>query len=216
MRDLRNYSKKFFVRCGKKRALLHQSRGEGESTTMNIIERLSLARGLKGHIANRRARLYRVAYAWCGERHLADDLVQETLARALGKVQQLRDPDRLESWLYSILSNCWGEHLRGHRAGAELDEETLACTHCPERASLTDQLAQRALGLMDSLPMGQRQVMALVALEELTYREVADVLDIPIGTVMSRLSRARQFLADQLRSPATILDTSGPYLRRVK
>lgn len=64
--------------------------------------------------------------------------------------------------------------------------------------------------------MGQRQVMALVALEELTYREVADVLDIPIGTVMSRLSRARQFLADQLRSPATILDTSGPYLRRVK
>ena len=183
---------------------------------MNIIKRLCSAVELKGRIADRRARLYRVAYAWCGERHLADDLVQETMARALGKVQQLRDPDRLDSWLYSILNNCWREHLRGRRPNVELDEDTLASTHCPQHISETDQLAQRMRGLMGSLPMGQRQVIALVALDELTYREVADVLDIPIGTVMSRLSRARQFLAEQFRSPATTSDTSHPYLRRVK
>jgi RNA polymerase sigma-70 factor, ECF subfamily len=183
---------------------------------MNIIKRLCSALELKGRISERRTRLFRIAYAWCGERHLADDLVQETMARALGKVQQLRDPDRLDSWLYSILNNCWREHLRGRRGDVELDEEMPACTHCPERANLIDQLAQRVLDLMGALPLGQRQVMALVALEGLTYREVAEVLDVPIGTVMSRLSRARGILAEQLGAPAVLPESPRTFLRRVK
>ena len=184
--------------------------------TMNIFERLCSARELKGRIADRRSRLYKVAYAWCGERHLADDLVQETLTRALSKSHQLNDPSRLDSWLYSILNNCWKEYLRGRCPCSELDEEVLECTHCPERASLADELAQRVTDLMDRLPVGQRQVMGLVALEELSYREGADALDIPIGTVMSRLSRARQFLAERLSSASRPVEAPRVYLRRVK
>ena len=181
-----------------------------------IIDRLCATRALKGLIAERRGRLYKVAYAWCGERHLADDLVQEAMTRAIGKYHQLRDPSRLDSWLYSILNNCWREHLRGRRSYAELDEQSLECGGCPERLHLSGELAQRVFALMAHLPEGQRQVLALVALEEFSYREVAATLDIPIGTVMSRLSRARRFLAERLHPPGRPVETSQPYLRRVK
>jgi RNA polymerase sigma-70 factor (ECF subfamily) len=184
--------------------------------TRNVFERLCAARELKTRIADRRGRLYRVAYAWCGERHLADDLVQETLTRALGKCHQLEDASRLDGWLYSILNNCWKEYLRGRKPHAELDEALLECTRCPERASLADELTRRVTDLMDRLPVGQRQVLSLVALEDLSYREVAEALDIPMGTVMSRLSRARQFLAERLGSTARPVEAPRVYLRRVK
>ncbi|MEA3275352.1 MAG: RNA polymerase sigma factor [Pseudomonadota bacterium] len=183
---------------------------------MMIIDRLLAPDALKGLIAERRGRLFKVAYAWCGERHLADDVVQEAMARAMDKCHQLRDPSRLDSWLYSILNNCWREHLRGRRPDIELDDQSLECTGCPEQINLSGDLAQRVLELMARLPEGQRQVLALVALEEFSYREVADTLDIPIGTVMSRLSRARQFLADRLEAVNCVADTSRPYMRRVK
>jgi RNA polymerase sigma-70 factor (ECF subfamily) len=69
---------------------------------------------------------------------------------------------------------------------------------------------------MAHMPEGQRQVLSLVALEEFSYREVAETLDIPIGTVMSRLSRARRFLADRIGAAAASPRASRPYLRRVK
>lgn len=188
-----------------------------DRTGMNPVERLCAGRALKRRIAERRGRLYRVAYAWCGDAMLADDIVQETMARALGKFHQLRAPDRLDSWLYSILNNCWREHLRNVRPGVPLDEETLGCADCPEQASVTDDLARRVRDYIGRLPLGQRQVVTLIALEEFTYAEVAEALDIPIGTVMSRLSRARQFLSQRL-SAANRVPGGGhaPYLRRVK
>ena len=183
---------------------------------MHIIDRLCAARALKERIATRRVRLYKVAYAWCGEPHLADDLVQEAMARAMDKYLQLRDPSRLDSWLYSILNNCWREHLRGRRPETELDDQAHESTHCPERINLSSELTERVFELMSRLPEGQRQVLSLVALEELSYREVAEALDIPIGTVMSRLSRARQFLADRLSAANKPLAETRPKLRRVK
>jgi len=183
---------------------------------VKIINRLCAALALKDRIAERRGRLYKLAYAWCGERHLADDLVQEAMSRAMGKCHQLRDPSRLDSWLYSILNNCWREHLRAQRADFELDDESLECTHCPERLNLSGELTHRVFALMARLPEGQRQVLSLVALEEFSYREVAETLDIPIGTVMSRLSRARRFLAEQLGTVTASSRASRPYLRRVK
>ena len=106
--------------------------------------------------------------------------------------------------------------LRGRRSYAELDEQSLEGTGCPERLQLSGELAHRVFALMAHLPEGQRQVLALVALEEFSYREVAATLDIPIGTVMSRLSRARRFLAERLHPPARPVETSQPRLRRVK
>ena len=183
---------------------------------MRIIDQLCASRALKSRIAGRRGRLYRLAYAWCGERYLADDLVQETMARAMHKYHQLRDPSRLDSWLYSILNNCWREHLRGRRPVAELDDEALECDRCPERVNLSREIAERVLALMPCLPDGQRQVLSLVALEQFSYREVADTLDIPVGTVMSRLSRARRFLADRLNVADRPTAKSRTHLRRVK
>lgn len=188
---------------------------EGENS-MNIIDLLCGAPVAKHQIAERRGRLYRVAYAWCGERHLADDLVQETLTRAIAKRHQLREPSRLDSWLYSILNNCWREHLRGRRPQDELDEQSLTSSRCPEGINQSEELCQRVLELMARLPEGQRQVLSLVALEELSYREVAEALDIPIGTVMSRLCRARQFIARALEAPGLTAAATRPHLRRVK
>lgn len=180
---------------------------------MTIIDLLRGGPVAKDQIAERRGRLYRVAYAWCGERHLADDLVQETLTRAIGKRHQLREPSRLDSWLYSILNNCWREHLRGRRRPQdELDEQSLTSGRCPEGINQSSELCQRVLELMARLPEGQRQVLSLVALEELSYREVAEALDIPIGTVMSRLCRARQSIARALEAPGA----TRVQLRRVK
>lgn len=183
---------------------------------MTMIDRLCTARAPKERIAERRERLYKVAFAWCFDRHLADDLVQETLTRAMGKRHQLRDPARLDSWLYSILNNCWREHLRRRRPETEIDEERLECTGCPERLNQARELARCVLDLVARLPEGQRQVLSLVALEGLSYREVADALDIPIGTVMSRLCRARRSVSDGFDALHEPLESPRPLLRRVK
>jgi RNA polymerase sigma-70 factor (ECF subfamily) len=183
---------------------------------MNIVDRLCSARDLRRRIADRRNRLFKVAYAWCGDGYLADDLVQDALTRALDKCHQLKDPARLDSWLYSILNNCWREHLRSRRPDVELDEEKLECPNCPEWFSVRDDLAQRVQELIDRLPMGQRQVVTLIALEEFTYKEVAEALDIPIGTVMSRLARARQFLCERMNAANKVVEMPRPRLRRVK
>jgi RNA polymerase sigma-70 factor (ECF subfamily) len=183
---------------------------------MNIIDRLCVARAFKRRIGECRGRLFKVAYAWYGERHLADDLVQEALTRAMDKHGQLRDPSRLDSWLYSILNNCWREHLRNRRPDADIDDHEIACDRCPETISQSGETAERIMLLMARLPVGQRRVLALVALEELSYRDVAEALDIPIGTVMSRLFRARRFLADQMAADNEAVQPSRLHLRRVK
>jgi RNA polymerase sigma-70 factor (ECF subfamily) len=89
---------------------------------MKLVERFRLANSQRKQIAAARQRLFRVALAWCGNAMLADDLVQETLTTGLHKVHQLRDPQRLHAWLYSILNNCWKQHLRSQRNHEELDE----------------------------------------------------------------------------------------------
>lgn len=183
---------------------------------MAIIDSLCAARALKHRIAERRGRLFRVAYAWCRDRHLADDLVQEAIERAINKCHQLKDPSRLDSWLYSVLNNCWREHLRMRREHVDLNDDDLVCTNCPERQNISGELAARVMELIGFLPDNQRQVLTLVVLEEFSYREVAEILDIPIGTVMSRLSRARGSLSEQMNSASEPVTEPRSYLRRVK
>jgi RNA polymerase sigma-70 factor (ECF subfamily) len=210
------FPKKFSNSFGIKRRFLHLSLFEGSSQIMKIFDRLSTSLALKNRIAERRCRLYRIAYAWSGDPHIADDLAQEAITLAISKRHQLRDPTRLESWLYTVLNNCWREHLRSRRFDAELDSNALECDHCPERLNLSGELAERVIEYMAKLPEGQRQVLSLVALEGLSYREVAEILGIPMGTVMSRLFRARRYLADRLYGESDPPDNSRPYIRRVK
>lgn len=182
--------------------------------------------GARRQLEALRPRLYRLAYAWCHDGHLADDLVQEALAKALGRAGQLRDEAALRPWLFSILNNCWRDHLRGRRDFLdveELDEAVLADEEGgPERLYASRQTTLRVRRAMAGLPLGQRQVLTLVDLEEFSYAEVAGILAVPVGTVMSRLSRARQALKQRLLAEAGMAgkrtdgESDRPKLRRVK
>lgn len=160
-----------------------------------------------------RETLYRLAYSWCHDAALADDLVQETILLALDRAQQLREPERLKGWLCAILANRLRDHfrrVRGHEDIDEIDEAVLAHGETPEAARESVQLAERVRAEVARLPLGQRQVLTLVDLEECSYAEVAGILQVPIGTVMSRLCRARA----QLRR--TLLDAAPQSRERLK
>lgn len=143
-----------------------------------------------------RARVYRVAYAWCHDAALADDLAQDTLSRGIENIEQLRDDARLIGWLLSILHRCWIDHLRTRRdfESEEMLAELPTDAPGPEAHAMARETVRRVRLAIDALPLGQRQVITLVDLEELSYAEVAEVLGIPIGTVMSRVCRARNAL----------------------
>lgn len=143
-----------------------------------------------------RARVYRVAYAWCHDAALADDLTQEVLARGLGNLDQLREEEKLTGWLLSILHRCWIDHLRSRRdcESEEVLAELPADEPGPDAHAEARETVRRVRVAVGALPLGQRQVLTLVDLEELSYAEVAEILGIPIGTVMSRVCRARSAL----------------------
>ena len=162
--------------------------------------------------------LYRIAYAWCHDAALADDLVQETLSKAWARRAQLRDEVVLKAWLVVIMNHCWLDHLRGRRDFDDVDDwqdELESATDTPEVCCNREQVIACVRAAVARLPLGQRQVLTLVDLEEFGYAEVADILNIPVGTVMSRLSRARARLKNMLDS-AVRQPGAQPLLRRVK
>jgi RNA polymerase sigma-70 factor (ECF subfamily) len=151
----------------------------------------------RDRLAAMRPRLYRLAYAWCHDGHLADDLVQEAASRAISRFGQLKDQGAFENWLFAILNNCWRDHLRRCKDCVDiddLDEAVLAHDATPERLYASRQAGSQVRAAIARLPVGQRQVLTMVDLEDYAYADVAAVLDIPVGTVMSRLARARQAL----------------------
>lgn len=162
--------------------------------------------------------LYRIAYAWCHDAALADDLVQETLSKALTRRAQLRDEASLKAWTVAILNHCWLDHLRSRRDFDDVEDwqdELESSADTPEASCNREQVIACVRSAVARLPLGQRQVLTLIDLEEFGYAEVADILDIPVGTVMSRLSRARAslkiFLDTAMQQP-----TARPLLRSVK
>lgn len=184
---------------------------------MSMISRLLFGPFRPG-IEAQRPLLYRIAYAWCHDAALADDLVQETLSRAWARRSQLRDEAALKAWLVAIMNHCWLDHLRGRRDFDDISdwEDTIeAVTDTPEACCDREQVIACVREAVARLPLGQRQVLTLVDLEEFGYAEVAKILDIPVGTVMSRLSRARASLKSML--DAAMRQQAGqPKLRRVK
>ncbi len=135
--------------------------------------------------------LRRYARALVGDRDAADDLVQDTLERAVRKFHLWR-PGDLRAWLFSIMHNVFVNQLKARKGGptVEIDEEMLAApTPGASRADVMD--LERGLA---TLTEEQREVVLLVALEDMTYADVSRALGVPIGTVMSRLSRGRERL----------------------
>ncbi len=186
---------------------------------MGLTRLFSASARLKTGIEAQRGALYRLAFAWCHDAALADDLVQETQLRALDRAAQLRDPARLKSWLCSILANALRDHFRRSRAFEnvdDLDEAVLADPVTPETASASARLVLRVRAEVGRLPMGQRQVVTLVDLEGCSYAEVSEILSVPIGTVMSRLCRARAALRERLLDAAPEASRSAGGARKMR
>jgi RNA polymerase sigma-70 factor (ECF subfamily) len=138
-------------------------------------------------------RLRRYARAMVGNRAAADDLVQDTLERAWSRLAQWQVGSDLRAWLFGIMHNLRVDQLR--RPGLTTQPMGEEEFEVPIRATQTDHLELSDLELaLARLPEEQRAVLLLVALEEMSYEEVARALEIPLGTVMSRLSRGRERL----------------------
>ena len=159
-------------------------------------------------------RLRRYARALVGNEAEADDLVQDTLERALNRLHLWRSTANPRRWLFTILHNI---HIDGARGRArvptmhDLDETVPDPASVPEDGVTRCEVAQA----LQQLPLEQRQAVLLVGLEGLSYAETAEVLAIPIGTVMSRLARGRGKLRQLLDHPAPPV-ASSTTLRRVK
>jgi RNA polymerase sigma-70 factor (ECF subfamily) len=151
-------------------------------------------------------RLYNFACWLTHDRQEADDLVQETYAKALKGFSSFQPGTNFRAWIYRILRNTFLTSRTGLQATAtvplDLDSETVALPttkETPESILLQRsdwQLVQQA---MEQLPVAYREVLVLCEVEEMSYQEISATLSIPIGTVMSRLSRARQSLRVAVR-----------------
>lgn len=171
---------------------------------------------LKRRIADSRDRLYRVAISWCGDEMLADDLVQEAIETGILKSRQLKDESKLYSWLYRILNNAWYAHLRKNRTHVSLDDDMPSDDTGPVSSCQELEVVARVRAAVASLPRNQRQVISLIDLGRLPYCEVAEALEIPIGTVMSRLHRARKGLLARMDEAFPVSATAQGNMRLVE
>jgi RNA polymerase sigma-70 factor (ECF subfamily) len=143
-------------------------------------------------------RLRRFARNLARNPHDADDVVQIAVERALTRLDQWRSDARLDSWMFKIVRNTWIDELRsrGRRDKVFLAAEAGEHIGTDSMARETDLLAVQSA--MARLPQEQREAVSLVLVEGLPYREAANVLDVPIGTLTSRLARGREALQAML------------------
>jgi RNA polymerase sigma-70 factor (ECF subfamily) len=151
-------------------------------------------------------RLRRFAYALTGDLDRADDLVQETCLRALSRQEQWQPGTRLDSWMFRIAQNLWLDRVRALKVrGEPVDPDSM-----PEISGLDGRDVTESRLTLDAvkegiarLPVEQQVLIALVCVDGLTYKQTAEIVDIPIGTVMSRLARARRSLNDWINRDAS-------------
>lgn len=150
-------------------------------------------------------RLRRFAYSLSGSLEEGDDLVQSACERALSRLDQFTPGTRLDSWMYRIIQTIWLNQVRarGRRSilvDPNIVEEFALDARIYERTEAKDSL-RVIRAAVAKLPEEQRAALALVALDGRSYKEAADALGVPIGTIMSRVARARRKLADAVEGP---------------
>lgn len=129
----------------------------------------------------------------------AEDVVQAAVERALRHADSWQEGTRLDSWLYRIMQNLWRDELRAQRRRAQPLESAGEVMGADGReVTIRHIQSDEARAALDALPEEQRAVIALVVLDGMSYQQASEILDIPFGTVMSRLSRARAKLAGSL------------------
>ena len=146
-------------------------------------------------------RLRRYAHALAGDSHRADDLVQDTLERALAKFHLWRRGSDMRAWMFAIMHNVFINQLKARRELALDDAVEDGLQSVPQSDPLELRDLDAALRL---LPVEQREVLLLVGLEQLSYAEASKALGIPAGTVMSRLSRGRERLRAVMSGSASV------------
>ena len=143
-----------------------------------------------------RASLLRVASSWCNDTALADDLVQEALTLALKKQHQLRELDKFESWMFSILNNCWRGHLRKLKETVDIDDLTPAQAAELAESPSEDLRDMRAAILQ--LDDDYREPLVLQVLMGYSTKEIGEMMGLTQGAVLTRLHRARNKLMDSM------------------
>lgn len=145
-------------------------------------------------------RLRRFAHALTRDRELADDLVQDCIERALARRVTKRAGTSTRAWLYTILRNLHIDHIRRNR-NRGIDIELSDDMFGEHETALDRVYVNEVLAALNTLTFDHREVLILAAVEGLSYTEIAAVVDVPLGTVMSRLSRARDALTATLEGP---------------
>jgi RNA polymerase sigma-70 factor, ECF subfamily len=167
-------------------------------------------RKVKQLVEQHYASLYRYAYRLSGYAADAEDLTQEAFCQAQRKLGQLRDWDKAKAWLFSILRNAYLHRVRGqkHAVVVSLDGVGDVPERLPESLPEVDpEQLQKALS---ELPEGFRTPIVLYYFEDFSYRAIAEQMDLPLGTVMSRLARAKAHLRSRLMTPASADARSSP------
>ena len=141
-----------------------------------------------------RSRLFRMAYAWSHDADIADEVVQMTMIKAMNNVDKIKDIDALDGWLFRVLSNCFIDSCRQQREAIDIDDVILLDSDTPESIHSQNEMLTSVRSAIATLPFKHRQIITLIDIENFSYAEVANIIDIPQGTVMSRLNRARKSL----------------------
>jgi RNA polymerase sigma-70 factor (ECF subfamily) len=151
-------------------------------------------------------RLRRFARSLAASAEAADDLVQAACERALRAIDSWQPGTRLDSWMFRIIRNLWIDDLRRKRFAGEVLPAAVVGENGRRTTDARLELAE-VRATIATLPAQQREVLVLVCVEDLSYRETASILGVPIGTVMSRLSRARLSLSTRLNRGGEGTDT---------
>jgi len=160
-----------------------------------------LADDIRARMVELLPRLRRYALVLTRDLEKADDLVQETCVRALSRLDQWQPGTRLDSWLYRIAQNLWLDRKRAEKVrGVQVDVESVVGLQGVDGRAVTEArlTLETVARHMQILSPEQQLLVVLVSIDGLTYKEAADALEIPIGTVMSRLARARRTLYESL------------------
>jgi RNA polymerase sigma-70 factor (ECF subfamily) len=142
--------------------------------------------------------LFRYAYRLSGSAADAEDLAQEAFCKAQANLAQLRDLARAKSWLFSILRNAYLHRLRGERQQPVVSLEDVGDLAEPPPDPLPEVDPERLQGALNELAEVFRTPIILYYFEDFSYRDIAEQMDLPIGTVMSRLARAKGYLRSRL------------------
>ncbi|MEP3276569.1 MAG: RNA polymerase sigma factor [Stappiaceae bacterium] len=159
--------------------------------------------------------LRRFAISLCKSRDIADDLIQITCEKALANQGSFQPGTRLDAWLFRIMRNAWIDRIRKHKTeGVVVDIDDSPVLIGTDGGAVTENrlMLNATAKAIEGLPDDQRAVLVLVTVEELSYKEASEALGVPIGTVMSRLARARKALHAELginSNPSRLPDGKG-------